>query len=421
MVKPYQSSISTQIPYKYLNSPVRRCTLADFHKPEINMSENRNHADVRAAVARLCADFPGEYWRDKDREKKYPVEFVEALTEGGYLSVLIPEEFGGAGMDMGAACAVLEEIQHSGANGGACHAQMYTMGTLLRHGSDTQKQQYLPDIASGKLRLQAFGVTEPSSGTDTTRITTKAVRDGDDYVVSGQKVFISRVEHSDLMLLLVRTTPRDEAEKRTQGMSVLLVDLRDAVGKGLTVRPLETMLNHATTELFFDRLRVPARNLIGEEGKGFGYILDGMNAERILIAAECIGDARWFIDKAGAYANEREVFGAPIGKNQGIQFPIARSYVQTEAAALMVNSASDLFDAGEPCGSQANMAKLLAADASWAAADMCLQTHGGYGFAVEYDIERKFRETRLYQVAPISTNLILSNIATHILGLPRSF
>jgi len=385
------------------------------------MPENRNHADVRAAVARLCADFPGEYWRDKDREKKYPVEFVDALTEGGYLSVLIPEEYGGAGMDMGAACAVLEEIQRSGGNGGACHAQMYTMGTLLRHGSDAQKQQYLPDIASGKLRLQAFGVTEPSSGTDTTRIRTKAVRDGDDYVVSGQKVFISRVEHSDLMLLLVRTTPRDEVEKRTQGMSVLLVDLRDAVGNGLTVRPLETMLNHATTELFFDQLRVPARNLIGEEGKGFGYILDGMNAERILIAAECIGDARWFIDKAGAYANEREVFGAPIGKNQGIQFPIARSYVQTEAAALMVDRASDMFDAGEACGSQANMAKLLAADASWAAADMCLQTHGGYGFAVEYDIERKFRETRLYQVAPISTNLILSNIATHVLGLPRSF
>ena len=385
------------------------------------MPENRNHADVRAAVARLCADFPGEYWRDKDREKKYPVEFVDALTEGGYLSVLIPEEYGGAGMDMGAACAVLEEIQRSGGNGGACHAQMYTMGTLLRHGSDAQKQQYLPDIASGKLRLQAFGVTEPSSGTDTTRIRTKAVRDGDDYVVSGQKVFISRVEHSDLMLLLVRTTPRDEVEKRTQGISVLLVDLRDAVGNGLTVRPLETMLNHATTELFFDQLRVPASNLIGEEGKGFGYILDGMNAERILIAAECIGDARWFIDKAAAYANQREVFGAPIGKNQGIQFPIARSYVQTEAAALMVNAASDLFDAGEACGSQANMAKLLAADASWAAADMCLQTHGGYGFAVEYDIERKFRETRLYQVAPISTNLILSNIATHVLGLPRSF
>jgi alkylation response protein AidB-like acyl-CoA dehydrogenase len=385
------------------------------------MSDNKTHTDVRDAVARLCADFPGEYWRNKDREKQYPTEFVEALTEGGYLSVLIPEEYGGAGMDIGAACAVLEEIQRSGANGGACHAQMYTMGTVLRHGSDAQKQQYLPDIAEGKLRLQAFGVTEPSSGTDTTRIRTKAVRDGDDYIVSGQKVFISRVEHSDLMLLLVRTTPRDQVEKRTQGMSVLLVDLRDAVGNGLTVRPLETMLNHATTELFFDQLRVPAENLIGEEGKGFSYILDGMNAERILIAAECIGDARWFIEKASAYAKEREVFGAPIGKNQGVQFPIARAYVQTEAAAQMVTAASDLFDADEPCGSQANMAKLLASEASWAAADMCLQTHGGYGFATEYDVERKFRETRLYQVAPISTNLILSNIATHILGLPKSF
>jgi len=385
------------------------------------MPDTKNHPDVRAAVARLCADFPGEYWRDKDREKQYPTEFVEALTEDGYLSVLIPEEYGGAGMDIGAACAVLEEIQHSGANGGACHAQMYTMGTVLRHGSDAQKQQYLPNIAAGKLRLQAFGVTEPSSGTDTTRITTKGVRDGDDYVVSGQKVFISRVEHSDLMLLLVRTTPRDQVEKRTQGMSVLLVDLREAVGNGLTVRPLETMLNHATTELFFDNLRVPVENLIGEEGKGFSYILDGMNAERILIAAECIGDARWFIDKASAYAKEREVFGGPIGKNQGVQFPIARAYVQTEAAAQMVVAASDLFEAGEPCGSQANMAKLLASEASWAAADMCVQTHGGYGFATEYDVERKFRETRLYQVAPISTNLILSNIATHILGLPKSF
>ena len=385
------------------------------------MSYTKTYTDVRDAVARLCADFPGEYWRDKDREKQYPTEFVDALTEGGYLSVLIPEEYGGAGMDIGAACAILEEIQGSGANGGACHAQMYTMGTVLRHGSEAQKQQYLPDIAAGKLRLQAFGVTEPSSGTDTTRITTKAVRDGDDYVVSGQKVFISRVEHSDLMLLLVRTTPRDQVEKRTQGMSVLLVDLREAVGNGLTVRPLETMLNHATTELFFDKLRVPVQNLIGEEGKGFGYILDGMNAERILIAAECIGDARWFIDKASAYAKEREVFGAPIGKNQGVQFPIARAYVQTEAAAQMVAAASNLFDAGEPCGSQANMAKMLASEASWAAADMCLQTHGGYGFATEYDVERKFRETRLYQVAPISTNLILSNIATHILGLPRSF
>jgi acyl-CoA dehydrogenase len=385
------------------------------------MPHNKTHTDVRDAVARLCADFPGEYWRDKDRQKQYPTEFVESLTEGGYLSVLIPEEYGGAGMDIGAACAILEEIQRSGANGGACHAQMYTMGTVLRHGSDAQKQQYLPDIAAGKLRLQAFGVTEPTSGTDTTRIRTKAVRDGDDYVVSGQKVFISRVEHSDLMLLLVRTTPRDQVEKRTQGMSVLLVDLREAVGNGLTVRPLETMLNHATTELFFDNLRVPVENLIGEEGKGFGYILDGMNAERILIAAECIGDARWFIEKASAYAKEREVFGSPIGKNQGVQFPIARAYVQTEAAAQMVTAASDLFDEGQPCGSQANMAKLLASEASWAAADMCLQTHGGYGFATEYDVERKFRETRLYQVAPISTNLILSNIATHILGLPKSF
>ncbi len=387
----------------------------------INMPDDRNQTDVRDAVARLCADFPGEYWRDKDRQKLYPVEFVEALTEGGYLSVLIPEAYGGAGMDIAAACAILEEIQRSGANGGACHAQMYTMGTLLRHGSDAQKQQYLPDIAGGKLRLQAFGVTEPSSGTDTTRIKTKAVRDGDDYIVSGQKVFISRVEHSDLMLLLVRTTARDEVDKPTRGMSVLLVDLREAIGNGLTVRPLETMINHATTELFFDALRVPAENLIGEEGKGFGYILDSMNAERILIAAECIGDARWFIDKASAYAKEREVFGGPIGKNQGVQFPIARAYVQTEAAARMVAAASDLFDAGEACGSQANMAKLLASEASWAAADMCLQTHGGYGFATEYDVERKFRETRLYQVAPISTNLILSNIATHILGLPKSF
>jgi len=385
------------------------------------MSEDRTHPEIRDAVARLCADFPGEYWRAKDKNKEYPSEFVEALTEGGYLSVLIPEEFGGAGMDLGSACAVLEEIQFSGGNGGACHAQMYIMGTLLRHGSEAQKQQYLPAIAAGNLRLQAFGVTEPSSGTDTTRIKTKAVREGDHYLVTGQKVFISRVEHSDLMLLLVRTTPRDAVDKPTQGMSVLLVDLRDAVGNGLTVRPLETMLNHATTELFFDQLPVPVENLIGEEGKGFSYILDGMNAERILIAAECIGDARWFIDKASKYAVEREVFGQPIGKNQGVQFPIARAYIQTEAAALMVAKASDLFDSEEPCGSQANMAKLLAAEASWAAADMCLQTHGGYGFAVEYDIERKFRETRLYQVAPISTNLILSHIATHILGLPKSF
>ena len=385
------------------------------------MAEEPSHPEVREAVTRLCKDFPDKYWRDKDRAKAYPGEFVQALTAAGYLSVLIPEQYDGAGMDVSAACAVLEEIQRSGANGAACHAQIYTMGTLLRHGNEAQKQKYLPQIASGALRLQAFGVTEPSSGTDTTRIKTRAVRDGDHYVVTGQKVFISRVEHSDLMLLLVRTTPRDQVDKPTRGMSVLLVDLRTAVGNGLTVRPLETMLNHATTELFFDQLRVPVENLIGEEGRGFGYIMDGMNAERILIASECIGDARWFIDHASDYAREREVFGNPIGKNQGIQFPIARAHVQTEAAALMVDKACRLFDAGEACGSEANMAKLLAADASWAAADMCLQTHGGYGFTVEYDVERKFRETRLYQVAPISTNLILSNIATHVLGLPKSF
>ena len=328
------------------------------------MSEEQSHQDIRDAVARLCADFPGEYWREKDSSKAYPTEFVQALTDGGYLSVLIPEQYGGADMDLGAACAVLEEIQRSGANGGACHAQMYIMGTLLRHGNEAQKDKYLPDIASGKLRLQAFGVTEPSSGTDTTRIKTRARRDGDEYVINGQKVFISRVEHSDLLLLLARTTPRDEVDKSTRGMSVFLVDLREAVDQGLTVRPLETMLNHATTELFFDNLRIPAENLIGEEGKGFGYILDGMNAERILIAAECIGDARWFIDKASSYARDREVFGEAIGKNQGVQFPIAKAHVQTEAAALMVDKASRLFDAGESCGAEANMAKMLAADAS---------------------------------------------------------
>jgi alkylation response protein AidB-like acyl-CoA dehydrogenase len=322
---------------------------------------------------------------------------------------------------LSAACAVLEEIQKSGGNGGACHAQIYTMGTLLRHGSDEQKHRYLPDIASGKLRLQAFGVTEPDSGTDTTRITTTAVRDGDDYVVNGQKVFISRSEHSDLMILLVRTSPRDNDSKRTEGMSVLLVDMRDAVGSGLTIEPINTMMNHASTQLFFDDLRVPVENLIGTEGRGFHYILDGMNAERILIAAECIGDARWFVNKAAAYATEREVFGRPIGQNQGVQFPIARDHVQTEAAALMTRHAADLFDAGERPGAEANMAKLLASEAAWSAADNCIQTHGGYGFAKEYDIERKFRETRLYRVAPVSTNLILSYVATHELGLPRSY
>jgi len=381
----------------------------------------QNYSDIRDAVQKLCAKFPNEYWRKLDRKAEYPSEFVQALSDAGYLSILIPEEFGGSGLPLSAACAVLEEIQRSGGNGGACHAQMYTMGTLLRHGSDEQKNRYLPKIASGELRLQAFGVTEPGSGTDTTRIRTTAVRDGDNYVVNGQKVFISRTEHSDLMVLLVRTTPRDEHKKRAEGMSVLLVDMRAALGNGMTIKPIKTMMNHASTELFFDNLKVPVENLIGEEGKGFHYILDGMNAERILIAAECIGDARWFVDKATAYASEREVFGRPIGKNQGVQFPIARDYVQTEAAALMTRHAADLFDAGKRPGAEANMAKMLASEAAWAAADTCIQTHGGYGFAEEYDIERKFRETRLYRVAPISTNLILSYVATHELGLPRSF
>jgi acyl-CoA dehydrogenase len=380
-----------------------------------------DYADIRDAVARVCADYPGEYWRACDREQRYPSEFVDALTQSGYLSVLIPEEYGGAGLPLAAACAVMEEIQRSGCNGAACHAQMYTMGTLLKHGSEAQKRKYLPRIASGQLRLQAFGVTEPSSGTDTTRLRTKAVREGDHYVVNGEKVFISRIQHSDLMVLLVRTSPREEGKKRTGGMSVLLVDLHDAIGNGLSVFPVRTMMNHATTRLTLENLRVPVENLIGEEGEGFRYIVDGMNAERILIASECIGDARWFIAKAVLYAKERSVFGRPIGQNQGVQFPIARAYVQTEAAAGMVARAAALFDAGQPCGSEANMAKLLASEASWAAAEMCLQTHGGYGFTEEFDVERKFRETRLYQVAPISTNLILSHVATHDLGLPKSF
>ena len=377
--------------------------------------------DVREAVRRLCADFPGSYWQAKDRDRAYPVEFVETLTREGFLSVLIPEEYGGSGLGLCAATAVLEEIHRSGGNGGACHAQMYVMGTVLKHGSDAQKQRYLPKVASGELRLQAFGVTEPSAGTDTTRIRTFARRDGDDYVVSGQKIWISRAEHSDLMVLLVRTMPREECAKPSDGMSVLLVDMREAVGNGLTIRPIRTMLNHATTELFFDDLRVPAENLIGEEGKGFRYILSGMNAERILIASECIGDGRFFIDRAAGYASDRVVFGRPIGENQGVQFPIARAHVQISAASLMVNRAAALFDAGEPCGTEANMAKMLASEASWFAADMCVQTHGGFGFAEEYDVERKFREARLYQVAPISTNLILSHVATHALKLPKSF
>ena len=378
-------------------------------------------AEIRDAVARLCADFPGQYWRERDRVRAYPKEFVDALADSGFLAVLIPEDYGGSGLGVQAASAVLEEVHRAGCDGAACHAQMYTMGTLLKHGSDAQKRDYLPQIASGALRLQAFGVTEPTSGTDTTRIRTTALRDGDVYRVSGQKVFISRTEHSDLMLLLARTTPRDQVAKPTDGMSVFIVDLRTAAGNGLTIKPLVTMMNHATTELFFDNLEVPAANLVGVEGKGFGYILDSMNVERILIASECIGDARWFIAKATAYATERQVFGRPIGQNQGIQFPIARAYAQTEAAALMVQKAAALFDAGEKCGAEANMAKMLAADASKEAADVCIQTHGGYGFAEEYDVERKFRETRLYQVAPISTNLILSYIGTHVLGMPKTF
>ena len=379
------------------------------------------HGEIRDAVAKLCRGFPGEYWRALDRERAYPTAFVERLTKAGFLSVLIPEEFGGSGLGLGAAMAILEEVHRSGCNGAACHAQMYTMGALLRHGSAEQKEKYLPKIASGDLRLQAFGVTEPASGTDTTRIRTFARREGDRYIVNGQKIWISRAEHSDLMLLLCRTTPREQSKKTTDGITVLLVDMREALKSGLTIRPIRTMLNHATTELFFDNMSVPVENRIGDEGNGFRYILDGMNAERILIAAECIGDGRFFIERATEYAKTREVFGRPIGQNQGVQFPIARSYVEVEASALMVEKAAGLFEAGEPCGTEANMAKLLASEASWRAADTCVQVHGGFGFAEEFDIERKFRETRLYQVAPISTNLILSHVATHALGLPRSY
>jgi alkylation response protein AidB-like acyl-CoA dehydrogenase len=375
---------------------------------------------IRESVRALCAKFPGEYWRALDRERAYPTEFVKALTGAGFLAALIPEIYGGSGLTMRAAAAIMEEIHAAGCNGAACHAQMYTMGTILRHGSEAQKQRYLPKIAAGELRLQAFGVTEPTSGTDTLSLRTTARRDGNDsYVVNGQKIWTSRAEHSDLMLLLARTTPKEQAKKRTEGLSVFIVDMREA--KGLTIKPIRTMMNHATTEVFFEDLRVPAENLIGEEGKGFRYILGGMNAERIMIGAECIGDAKWFIGKAADYAKGRELFGRPIGQNQGVQFPIARTYAQMRAAELMVREAAERYDAGEDIGAEANMAKLLAADASWAAADMCVQTHGGFGFAEEYDIERKFRETRLYQVAPISTNLILSYLAEHVLGLPRSY
>ena len=375
--------------------------------------------EIREGVRKLCEAFPGSYWQELDRARRYPSEFVAALTEAGYLACLVPEAYGGSGLPLSAAAAVLEEIHKAGCNGAACHAQMYTMGTLLRHGSDAQKQRYLPEIAAGTLRLQAFGVTEPTSGTDTLSLRTTAVRDCDRYLVNGQKVWTSRAEHSDLLLLLARTTPKDQVARKGDGLSVFLVDMRAV--EGLTIRPIRTMMNHATTEIFFDSMAIPADSLIGEEGKGFRYILDGMNAERILIASECIGDARWFIAKARDYAVSRSVFGQPIGKNQGVQFPIARAYAESEAAALMVAEAAGRFDAGQPCGPQANMAKMLAAEAAWHAADTCVQTHGGFGFAEEYDVERKFRETRLYQVAPISTNLILAYLGEHVLGLPRSY
>src|SRR5467141_1882011 len=376
---------------------------------------------IREEVRRLCQDFPDTYWQDVDKHEKYPQEFVNALTTSGYLAALIPEEYGGSGLGVIEASIILEEVNRSGANAGACHAQMYTMGTLLRHGSDAQKREYLPKIAGGELRLQAFGGTEPTTGSDTTQLKTTATRRGDRYVVRGHKVWISRAEHSDLLLLVVRTTAAEAVTKRTDGLSILLIDLRGAVGRGLTIRPIRTMMNHATTELFFDDLEVPADTLIGEEGKGFRYLLDGLNAERILIAAECVGDGRWFVDRATRYANERVVFNRPIGRNQGVQFPIARAHVNVEAADLMRFKAAELFDRGVPCGAEANMAKLLAADASWEAANVAVQTHGGFGFAEDYDVERKFRETRLYQVAPISTNLILAYVAEHVLGLPRSY
>jgi acyl-CoA dehydrogenase len=379
------------------------------------------HDELKSAIRKLSLNFPDTYWRELDEKRAYPEAFVRALTQAGYMATLIPEEYGGSGLGVSEASVILEEIHSCGGNAAACHAQMYIMGTLLRHGSDAQKREYLPRVADGSLRLQAFGVTEPNTGTDTTQLQTTAVRQGDRFIINGQKIWISRAEHSDLMLLIARTTPLDRVEKRTSGLSTILVDLRKAVGNGLKIRPIRTMMNHATTELFFDNLEVPVENLVGEEGKGFRYLLDSLNAERILIASECIGDARWFLNRVTRYANERVVFGRPIGKNQAIQFPIARAYANLQAASLMVKRAASLFDSGQPCGAEANIAKLLAADVSWEFANVAVQTHGGFGFAEEYDIERKFRETRLYQVAPISTNLILSYLAEHVLGLPRSY
>ena len=377
--------------------------------------------EIRNSVRQLCEGYGEEYWLELDRENGYPTEFVKELTESGFLTVLIPEEYGGAGLGVIEAAVVMEEVCRAGAHAGACHAQMYVMGSVLRHGNASQKKKYLPEIAAGRIRLQSFGVTEPTTGTDTTNLKTTARKDGDEYVIDGQKVWISRIQHSDLMVLLARTQGRDEVSKKTEGLSAFIIDIREAEGNGLTIQPIESMINHHSCELFFDGLRIPKDNLLGEEGKGFKVILDGMNAERILIAAECIGDGRYFIDKASNYAREREVFGRPIGKNQGVQFPIARCYTEIEAAALMVEKGARLFDAGESCGAEANMAKMLASEASWRAGDMCMQTHGGFAFSKEYHIERKFRETRLYQIAPISTNLILSYIGEHVLDLPRSF
>ena len=385
------------------------------------MNSKLDHQDIRDGVRKLCLQFDSEYWQNCDRDRLYPSEFVDALTQAGYLGALIPQQYGGFELPLGGAAAILEEVHRAGGNAGACHAQMYMMGTVLRHGSGAQKAKYLPGIASGAIRLQAFGVTEPTSGTDTSSLRTTAVRRGDSYIVNGQKIWTSRAEQSDLLLLLCRTTPLDQVEKRTQGLSVLLIDMRSIPDNQLSIRPVRTMMNHSTTEVFFENMEVPADALIGQEGQGFKYILSGMNAERILIAAECIGDAKWFIEKAVAYANDRVVFERPIGQNQGVQFPIAKVYADMRAAELMLKEAIKLYDAGGNPGEEANLAKLLAADASWAAADMCLQTHGGFGFAEAFDVERKFRETRLYQVAPISTNLILSYLAEHVLDLPRSY
>jgi len=388
---------------------------------DLSIACGEDFPDIRESVRRVCADFPGRYWRDLEETEAYPTEFVKALTDAGFLGALIPEAYGGSGMPLRAAMVILEEIHASGCNAGACHAQMYTMGTVLRHGSDAQKEKYLPEIAAGRLRLQAFGVTEPTSGTDTTKLKTRAVRDGDEYVINGQKVWTSRALHSDLMLLLARTTPLDEVKKKSEGLSVFLIDIRQARDKGLEIKPIKAMVNHNTTEVFFDNLRIPADSLIGEEGKGFRYILDGMNAERILVSAEAIGDARWFTQKSVAYVSERRVFDRPIGQNQAVQFPVARAYAEAQAADLVLRRAAAMFDQGLPCGDDANMGKLLASDAAWHAAEACLQNHGGFGYAREYDVERKWRETRLFQIAPISTNLVLSYIGEHILGMPRSF